>query len=207
MKNARRALALAAAWVLGIGPGWLTASGWSKGPCAQATSSANLAAPNEPGERLVVAGTVFAPDGVTPAPGVFLYAYNADATGHYSQESGAPPRLRGWMKTGADGRYEYRTIKPAPYPDRTIPAHVHLQLWGGGYPAQGGNELLFAGDPLVSAADREKSSKLGRFAFVLPASKDGQGVWHVAQDLRLKTTGDHFSANSLHGQEPCGGGQ
>src|SRR5262249_25559084 len=55
-------------------------------PCAGATSVAVLAGPEEPGERLVVTGTVFAPDGVTPAPGVFLYVYNTDATGHYNSE-------------------------------------------------------------------------------------------------------------------------
>src|SRR5712691_4118516 len=66
------------------------------GPCAQATSVATLAGPEEPGEKLVVTGTVFAPDGVTPAARVFLYVYHTDATGHYNRESGEPPRLRGW---------------------------------------------------------------------------------------------------------------
>ena len=173
------------------------------GPCAKATSTAVLAGPDEPGERLVVTGTVFAPDGVKPAAGVFLYVYNTDATGRYSGERGQPPRLRGWMKTGSDGRYEYRTVRPASYPGSRIPAHVHTQLWGGGYPPQAGPELNFEGDPFVSAAERERSAARGRFAFIRPARRDADGTWRVEQDLRLKSSGDSLS-NIRHGVEPCG---
>ncbi|HKA35362.1 MAG TPA: hypothetical protein VKH43_00985 [Thermoanaerobaculia bacterium] len=172
-------------------------------PCAGATSVAVLAGPEEPGERLVVTGTVFAPDGVTPAPGVFLYVYNTDATGHYNSERGLPPRLHGWMKSGPDGRYEYRTIKPASYPGSRIPAHVHTQLWGGGYTPQAGPELNFEGDPFLKSSEREHSASLGRFAFIRSARKDAQGVWRVEQDLRLKPSGDSLS-NILHGIQPCG---
>jgi protocatechuate 3,4-dioxygenase, beta subunit len=182
----------------------LAASEWTpSGPCAQATSTAVLAGPEEPGERLIVTGTIFAPDGVKPAAGVFLYVYNTDATGHYNNERGLPPRLRGWMKTGPDGRYEYRTIKPASYPGSRIPAHVHTQLWGGGYPPQSGPELNFEGDPFLKDADKERSDKLGRFAFIRPARRDGSGAWRVEQDLRLKADGDGLSG-ILHGVEPCG---
>ena len=176
----------------------------ASGPCAQATSVATLAGPEEPGERLVVTGTVFGPDGVTPAAGVFLYVYNTDATGHYARESGAPPRLRGWMKTGPDGKYEYHTIKPASYPGSTIAAHVHTQLWGGGYPPQWNTDLLFEGDPFLTAKDRSSSEALGRFAFIRPAPKDERGVRHAVHDLRLKTAGSRFSGNIQHGMEPCG---
>jgi len=120
------------------------------GPCAKAASTAVLAGPEEPGEKLVVTGT----DGATPAAGVFLYVYNTDSTGRYNSERGQPPRLRGWIKTGADGRYEYRTVKPASYPGSRIPAHVHTQLWGGFAP-QEGPELNFEGDPFLSASEKE----------------------------------------------------
>ena len=176
----------------------------ASGPCARATSVATLAGPEEPGERLVVTGTVFAPDGVTPAAGVFLYVYNTDATGRYARERDAPPRLRGWMKTGPDGRYEYRTVRPASYPGSTIAAHVHTQLWGGGYPPQWNTDLLFEGDPFLTAKERGGSEALGRFAFIRPAPKDERGVRHAVHDLRLKTEGSRFSGNILHGLEPCG---
>jgi protocatechuate 3,4-dioxygenase beta subunit len=182
----------------------LAASEWTpSGPCAQATSTAVLAGPKEPGERLVVTGTVFAPDGVMPAAGVFLYAYNTDAAGHYNNERGLPPRLRGWMKTGPDGRYEYRTVKPASYPGSRIPAHVHTQLWGAGYPPQEGPELNFEGDRFLTSAAREKSASLGRFTFIRPARRDENGVWRVEHDIRLNASGSRLSG-ILHGTEPCG---
>ena len=194
----------AAAMVLFLTSWLLAASAGASGPCQRATAVATLAGPEEPGERLVVTGTVFAPDGVTPAPGVFLYVWHTDATGHYNQESGAPPRLHGWMKTGADGTYEYRTILPSPYPGRAIAAHVHTQLWGGGYPPQWNTDLLFEGDPLITVRERSDSQGLGRFAFIRPAPKDEGGVRRAVHDLRLKAEGSRFSGNILHGLEPCG---
>ena len=190
--------------VLSVAALLLAAAAFASGPCARATPVATLAGPEEPGERLVVTGTVFAPDGVTPAAGVFLYVYNTDATGRYARESGAPPRLKGWMKTGPDGRYEYRTIRPASYPGSTIAAHVHTQLWGSGYPPQSNTELLFEGDPFLTAKERSESEALGRFAFIRPAPKDERGVRHAVHDLRLKKEGSRFSGNILHGMEPCG---
>src|SRR3954469_20205416 len=71
----------------------------------------------EAGTPLVVRGVIYRKDGKTPAPGVVLYVYQTDATGHYSPADGQVQakrhrRLRGWMKTGEDGRYEFRTIRP-----------------------------------------------------------------------------------------------
>jgi protocatechuate 3,4-dioxygenase beta subunit len=108
------------------------------------------------------------------------------------------------MKTGPDGRFEYRTIRPASYPGSTIAAHVHTQLWGGGYPPQWNTDLLFEGDPYLTAKERSDSEALGRFAFIRPASKDERGVRHAVHDLRLKTAGSRFSGNIQHGMEPCG---
>ena len=84
----------------------------------------SIGAKDEPGEPLVVRGVIYQRDGKSPAPGVILYVYQTDATGHYApgpdQTHGRRHgRLRGWMKTDADGRYEFRTIRPAPYPGQT----------------------------------------------------------------------------------------
>ena len=172
--------------------------------CSRAMAGAKLADRDEPGERLHVSGRIFAPDGVTPAAGVVLYAYHTDAQGYYSRSPGASPRLRGWMKTRADGWYEYVTIKPAPYPGRTVAAHIHTQLWGDGVPPQYGPDLLFEGDPLISAAEKRASAELGRFAFIRPVKREGQGVWDAVHDIRLKSKGDRFEEETLHGLVACG---
>ncbi len=175
-------------------------------PCAGAKASAVLTKPDEPGVPLRVRGTVYRSDGKTPAPGVILYVYQTDATGLYAREAGADPRIRGWMRTDAAGRYEFTTIRPAPYPNRTEPAHIHTQLWGPGVPPQWNVELLFADDPLVRPAEKRESASLGRFAFVKSPVKGPDGVFETTLDIRLKATGDTFEDNILHGVGPCGVG-
>src|SRR6266446_2307280 len=66
---------------------------------------------NEPGPKMVINGVIYKADGKTPAPGVVLYVYHTDQTGHYSKkgnEKGWGLRhgyIRGWMKTNNNGEY------------------------------------------------------------------------------------------------------
>jgi len=58
------------------------------------TSSTTIAGADEPGERLLLQGTIYAPDGVTPVPGVLLYVYHTNTAGVYAKrgdETGWPP--------------------------------------------------------------------------------------------------------------------
>lgn len=179
----------------------LRASGIGDGPCATAASTITIAGLDEPGQRMVVSGQVFLPDGRTPAAGIIMFVWHTDAKGLYSEDGSVfHPRLRGWMKTDAEGRYEYRTIRPAPYPRRNTPAHVHIQFWGPGIAAQFAQELNFADDSLLKAEDRRRSAELGRFAFVKqPQSR--AGVQYLTQDFRLH--GPAPFGNALFGIEPC----
>jgi protocatechuate 3,4-dioxygenase, beta subunit len=168
-------------------------------PGLDAPARIRIPADDERGEALHVEGRVLRPDGVTPAAGVVLYVYHTDVDGVYQRVAGAPPRLRGWMRTDAAGRYAYRTIRPAPYPDAEIAAHVHTQLWGDGVPPQWGTTLLFAGDPKISAAERDESAALGPLGFIRPLARGRDGVWRGTHDLRLKPAGDRFEDHTLHG--------
>lgn len=173
-----------------------------RGPCAAATAHAVLAGAAEEGLRLVVRGRLFAPDGERPAGGAIVYAYQTNAKGVYAPEPGTPPRLRAFMKTDAEGRFQYDTIRPGSYPGTRNPAHVHNQAWGGGWPAQWLAELNFADDPFLSAADRERSAAAGRFAWIHTPRQDG-GKLVVDLNLRLKAEGTPFGANVRHGREAC----
>ncbi len=166
-------------------------------------SFAVLAGPDEPGEPLEVSGVVFEPDGTTPAMGVVLYVYHTDNAGHYQRERDAPPRLRAWLVTDEQGRYRYRTIRPAAYPGRTTPAHIHTQLWNERFPPQYGTDLEFADDPLLPPEELERSKRLGRFGFVVEPLRDENGVWRATHDLRLAETGDEFEDNTMHGLSDC----
>jgi hypothetical protein len=168
-------------------------------PCPEpppgVSSVGTIAPATEPGQRLVITGQVFAPDGTTPASNVILYAYQTDATGEYHNDSSRVARLHGWAKTDAQGRFELRTIHPAAYPGRTIPAHVHFHAWGGGYPLQWTDELRFAGDPFVTSADLAKSAAAGRFGNVCPVSRDASGVEHCTINFRLLAKSNYPPGN------------
>jgi protocatechuate 3,4-dioxygenase, beta subunit len=86
------------------------------------------------GQQLLVTGKVYKIDGKTPAPNIVIYYWQTDNNGYYSPIKGmdekAKPHghIRGWVKTDESGNYAIYTIKPAPYPNDTIPAHIHLSI-------------------------------------------------------------------------------
>ncbi|HWL93586.1 MAG TPA: DJ-1/PfpI family protein [Phycisphaerae bacterium] len=142
-------------------------------------SSATLAPPDEPGERLHVSGVVKDGDG-KPIEGAIIYAYHTDKGGIYSSAGGNTgtqgdslnPKLFGFMKTGADGKYEYRTIKPGHYPGNSPPAHVHLELSAPGHERLF-TELMFESDPKLDKASRREVEESG-FVVAPEVKKDGE---------------------------------
>ena len=182
-----------------------------EGPGSERAHPSHIVLPpeGEPGPALEVTGLVFAPDGVTPAPGVTVYAYQTGIDGRYAREPGAPPRIRGWMTTDGAGRFSFRTIRPGSYPGEKIPAHIHFQLWGGGWPVQYNEDMQFADDELLTERDRENSRKLGRFGPIVPVEKGKDGVLRATHDLRLKPEEDWLEDVIQHGvrDEPKPGGK
>lgn len=86
------------------------------------------------GVRLKVEGCIYHSDGKTPATGVILYVYHTNQEGLYAPKKWARGWAekhgynRTWLKTGQDGRYSFYTLKPAPYPNRSGPAHIHYTI-------------------------------------------------------------------------------
>ncbi len=143
----------------------------------------------EPGSRLIVTGQVFAPDGVTPAPNVIVYAYQTDAGGEYHNDPKTRiARLHGWAKTDAQGRFEFHTIRPGPYPGRQVAAHIHFHIYGGGYPLQWTPALMFAGDPWLQAAQIKESAALGKFANTQATARDADGAERCTFNIRASKT-------------------
>lgn len=172
-------------------------------PGADAPSSIVLAGADEPGRRLVVQGQVFAPDGETTVEGVVLYVYHTDASGRYAPPGERVPRLRGWVRTDRQGRYEYRTIRPGAYPGRQTEEHVHVFLWGAGYEPQWTEGLLFADDPLVGREEIAESRSAGRFAHVCAPTQSGDGALLCTHDIRLKPHGDRLPEEVRHAFQPA----
>jgi protocatechuate 3,4-dioxygenase beta subunit len=148
-------------------------------PAAELGSEARIAAPGEPGERMRIEGIVYRTDGRTPAADVVIYAYQTDAGGLYSR--GRPDSewsrrhglLRGWVRTGADGRYAFDTVKPGPYPRETNPAHVHLTILEPGRPPYWIDDIVFAGEFGVTATYRRERENRGGDGIVALGRRGG----------------------------------
>jgi protocatechuate 3,4-dioxygenase beta subunit len=153
-------------------------------------AESRIASADEPGEAMTLTGVVYASDGRTPAAGVVVYAYHTDATGHYPAIAAGPAkgvrhgRLRAWARTGADGRYTFQTIRPAPYPKRSIPAHVHIIPIEPGLAPYWIDDLVFTDDPLVTAAWRANHDGRGGNGVQTP-KRDAAGTWRVTRDIVL----------------------
>ena len=106
---------------------------------------------NEEGIKIKVSGMIFKNDGMTPAKDIVLYLYHTDQNGIYATKGGETGwgkrhgYIRGWVKTNKDGKYEFYTLKPGIYPNRSAPAHIHATIlepngkyyWLGSYHFEG----------------------------------------------------------------------
>ena len=88
----------------------------------------------EKGQKLLVTGTVFKHDGKTPVPNVIIYYWQTDHNGYYLPKQGLNEKakrhghIRGWIKSDEHGKFSIYTIRPAPYPNENIPAHIHTSI-------------------------------------------------------------------------------
>ncbi len=120
------------------------------------------------GQKLLITGTIFQPDGKTPAPGVILYYYHTDIHGLYASRPDLDKRvvrhgyIRGWVKSDANGQYAIYTIRPAPYPNSAIEAHIHPSIKEPGMETEYYiDEFVFDDDPLLTGAKRKKLPNRG----------------------------------------------
>ena len=146
-----------------------------------------IAGKEEPGERLIVAGRVYKADGVTPLAAASVYVYHTDVKGHYTPEDNdnRNPRLRGYMRTDAQGGYQFSTIKPGSYPNSRVPAHIHYVVKAEGY-SERIFEIVFEGDPFLDDKVRQEAVNEWSGFSLRRLEKDEQGVWRCAQDIKLR---------------------
>lgn len=166
----------------------VAAVGLANGAAASGdVAETKLVAASEPGKPLVVSGTIYAADGVTPARGVRLFLYHTDTEGYYSRPVSNPreSRIRGWVTADERGRYRFRTIKPAHYANNQgNAAHIHTHLHGPDMPAHWIDSFLFAGDRYLHPRQVEEGRSQGTFSPVMQISERG-GVLHCTRDIRV----------------------
>src|SRR5262249_1842987 len=134
-------------------------------------------------EPMEISGTIYQIDGKTPAANVILYVYHTDAKGYYEPSARQSVgrrhgRLRGWMKTDANGRYKFRSIKPAAYPERAIPAHIHPLIKEPDKNEYYIDEYRFEDDPLLTKDERAKEEKRGGSGIIKLMRQNGVWVGH-----------------------------
>jgi protocatechuate 3,4-dioxygenase beta subunit len=134
-----------------------------------------LVSPGDPGERLLVSGTVMSTD-CRPLSGVEMDIWQANARGEYDLDGF---RFRGRLCTRQDGAFQLTTIIPGRYLNgrRYRPAHIHVKLHAPGHSPLT-TQLYFEGDPynqgddfirpsLIMQPRRMGALTTGRFDFVL----------------------------------------
>jgi protocatechuate 3,4-dioxygenase beta subunit len=113
------------------------------------------------GERIIVYGTVRDTEG-KPLRGTLVEVWQANAAGRYLHRwdrwpAPLDPNFTGAGRcvTDAEGRFEFTTIKPGPYPwgnhyNAWRPAHIHFSLLGRAFTQRLVTQMYFPGDPFCA---------------------------------------------------------
>lgn len=96
----------------------------------------------EPGTPLSMRGRIIDATTCRPVAGAILDVWQVNAAGEYDMESAAF-RMRGRMRSAADGRYAFESIMPVPYGVR--PKHIHYLIARTGYEPRI-TQVYFEGD-------------------------------------------------------------
>jgi len=157
---------------------------------------ARLAGPDEPGDRLVVTGTVYSSDCRTPLPGALIEVWQANHGGLYDTDKpgnfteATSFHLRGMLQATDKGQYEIETILPGRYPipsgipglekyaGLTRPAHIHFRVMDSLHVPLT-TQLYFQGDPFLAKDPWAGSKK----TLAIDLRRDGQqrrGVFDIA---------------------------
>ena len=86
--------------------------------------------------------------------------------------------------TDAQGRFEFRTIRPGSYPEGGVPAHIHL-IFTTTCCGRQASEMVFEDDPLITKAFRDGHGPSSVFVFARPAAKP-DGSQEVTYTITLK---------------------
>lgn len=112
------------------------------------------------GPRIIVKGRVLDQYG-RGIPGALLEVWQANAGGRYRHKNEAylaplDPNFGGCGRTITDseGRYEFRTVQPGPYPWPNgmadwRPAHIHFSIFGHAFAQRLITQMYFQGDPMI----------------------------------------------------------
>ncbi len=132
----------------------------ARGPLGELDNDLTRQHEGEPiGERISVTGRVLDGEG-RPIRDALIEIWQANAGGRYRHRwdrwpAPLDPNFSGAGRcvTDTDGRYEFVTVKPGPYPwgnhpNAWRPAHIHFSLLGSSFAQRLVTQMYFPGDPL-----------------------------------------------------------
>lgn len=162
-----------------------------EGMPATLESESRIAPATEPGDPLMIEGTVRDSLG-KHVEGVIIYAYQTNAEGVYPIDQSLRGsaahrhgRLRGWAVADQNGRYRFETIRPAGYPGTDLPAHVHMHVVEVGRCTYYIDDIMFEDDVrLTPAKIRALTSGRGGRGITMPTQGE-TGTWSVVRDIEL----------------------
>jgi protocatechuate 3,4-dioxygenase beta subunit len=135
---------------------------------------------DDAGLQLHIKGVVYQADGKTPTPGIIIYFYHTDEKGIYASKAGEKGwgkrhgSLRGWLKTGDKGEYEFFTIRPASYPKTNNPQHIHMTIKEPGKNEYWIDEIHFDDDPLLTTEAKSHFQNRGGTGLLTLVKKDNR---------------------------------
>jgi protocatechuate 3,4-dioxygenase beta subunit len=144
---------------------------------------------NEAGQKIQISGIVYKQDGKTPAKDVVIYVYHTDQTGRYTPGPNAKGwekrngRIRGWLKSDKNGFYSFYTLRPVPYPNAKIAAHIHMVVKEPNKNEYYLDEYLFDDDPLLTEKERNMKFRGGNGIVKFTAGKDN--LMHATRNIIL----------------------
>jgi protocatechuate 3,4-dioxygenase beta subunit len=128
-------------------------------------------------------------DTKTPAENVILYVYHTNSEGIYEtkgNEKGWGKRhgyIRGWIKTGKDGKYTFYTSRPAAYPNTDEPEHIHITVKEPKRNEYYIDAVVFSDDELLTSENKKALTNRGGSGIVTPVNENG--ILTVNRDIIL----------------------
>ncbi len=132
---------------------------------------------HENSPKLLITGTIFQNDGVTPADNIILYIYHTDRAGLYVSDdkstvwSRRHGKHRGWIRTDKSGHYQFYTFRPAAYPNGGEAEHIHMTVKEPGLIPYYIDNIMFADDMLLTDTRKQKLPQRGGSGIVAITSK------------------------------------
>jgi len=146
----------------------------------------------EPGIPFVVKGQLFKPNGRVPANNVLVHMYHRDHAGFDfgpNDSSLTTWRLQGWVRTDADGKFEFHTIRPAPDHIGREGGHIHFTIVSSDFGKQWAPKIHLLDDGGFTANEKRASETAGQFAWLKEVTTI-DGVQYIDVAIKLKENAD-----------------